>query len=244
MFTGPNIVKNGLVLWLDAANTKSYPGSGTTWADLSGNNNSGSLVNGPTFSSANGGSIVFDGVNDYGQVSYNPVLNFCTSLNDLPFTISSWCYVNSLTNGFTVCNKGDTGGGVEESYAFGINTSGNFFLTLYDNIGSNQSSKVANSMLSVLTWYNITATYTGTGGNSGISLYVNGILQGSQNQSAGAYTRMRVQTTNLYLASFGTTGIYSSKSNGRIANTQIYNRALSQAEVQQNYNATKARFGL
>jgi hypothetical protein len=65
MFTGPNIVTDGLVLYLDAANQKSYPGTGTTWNDLSGNGNNGTLVNGPTFNSDNNGSIVFDGVDDY-----------------------------------------------------------------------------------------------------------------------------------------------------------------------------------
>ena len=62
---------NGLVLALDAANTKSYPGSGTTWTDLSGRGNTGTLTNGPTYSSANGGSIVFDGTNDYVVVNNN-----------------------------------------------------------------------------------------------------------------------------------------------------------------------------
>jgi len=65
----PRIVTDGLVLALDAGNTKSYPGSGTTWTDLSGNGNTGTLTNGPTFDSANGGSIVFDGTNDYVQVT-------------------------------------------------------------------------------------------------------------------------------------------------------------------------------
>ena len=59
------IVTDGLALCLDAANSKSYPGSGSTWTDLSGNGNNATLTNGPTYSSANGGSIVFDGVNDY-----------------------------------------------------------------------------------------------------------------------------------------------------------------------------------
>lgn len=61
---GPNIIQNGLVFALDAANKKSYPGSGTTWKDLSGNGNDGTLTNGPTFDSGNGGSIVLDGTND------------------------------------------------------------------------------------------------------------------------------------------------------------------------------------
>lgn len=67
----PKIVTDGLVMCLDAGNTKSYPGSGTTWTDLSGNGNNGTLTNGPTFSSSNGGVIVFDGVDDYVTVSLN-----------------------------------------------------------------------------------------------------------------------------------------------------------------------------
>ena len=64
---GPNIIEDGLVFAVDAANKKSYPGSGTTWADLAGSNN-GTLINGPTFDSGNGGSIVFDGTNDYSEM--------------------------------------------------------------------------------------------------------------------------------------------------------------------------------
>lgn len=71
VYSGPNIVDAGLVVYLDATNPKSYPGSGTTWTDLSGNGNDGTLVNGPTYSSANGGVIVLDGVNDYINVSLN-----------------------------------------------------------------------------------------------------------------------------------------------------------------------------
>ena len=80
---GASIVRNGLVLYLDAANPKSYPGSGTTWKDLSGNGNNGTLVNGPTFNSANGGSIVFDGTNDY--VITTNLLNPTTNPNESVF---------------------------------------------------------------------------------------------------------------------------------------------------------------
>ena len=74
---GPKIVKDGLVLCLDAGNSESYPGSGTTWTDLSGNGNNGTLTNGPTFNTGSLGSISFDGINDYCDVG------------------------NTLTNGFT-----------------------------------------------------------------------------------------------------------------------------------------------
>ena len=93
---GANIVSDGLVLCLDAANRKSYVNGSTVWRDLSGNNNSGSLVNGPTFSSANGGSIVFDGTNDYVQIGSNLLPSGNSS-----HTVFSW--VNKKTD--------NTGGG-------------------------------------------------------------------------------------------------------------------------------------
>ena len=76
-FDGPTIVNNGLILALDAADNNSYSGSGTTWSDLSGNNNTGTLTNGPTFGSTNGGTIVFDGTNDYAEITTrNTALEF------------------------------------------------------------------------------------------------------------------------------------------------------------------------
>ena len=72
----PRIVTDGLVLYLDAANQRSYPGSGTTWSDISRGGNNGTLVNGPTFDPGNGGSIVFDGVDDYVSI---PDINFTTA---------------------------------------------------------------------------------------------------------------------------------------------------------------------
>jgi hypothetical protein len=80
----PNIVTDGLVLYLDAANTKSYVSGSTTWNDMSGFSNNGTLVNGPTFNSANGGSIVFDGVNDYVDCN-STIVNLNSS-----FTFASW----------------------------------------------------------------------------------------------------------------------------------------------------------
>ena len=86
------IVSDGLVLWLDAGITPSYPTSGTTWTDLSGNNNNGTLVNGPTYSSTNGGSLVFDGTNDYVNISNSSSFNFGSG----DFTVESWIRITSL----------------------------------------------------------------------------------------------------------------------------------------------------
>ena len=94
-YRGPNIVKDGLVLHLDAANYKSYPGSGTTWSDLSGNGNNGTLTNGPTFDSGNRGSIVFDGSNDFVYLSNPSSLAFGTG----DFSIEIWCNPDSINEG-------------------------------------------------------------------------------------------------------------------------------------------------
>ena len=86
----PKVVTDGLVLYLDAANPKSYVSGSTTWGDLSRGGNNGTLVNGPTFDGGNGGSIVFDGVNDYGTVPTNPLLI------TTEFTKSIWFNIISL----------------------------------------------------------------------------------------------------------------------------------------------------
>jgi len=241
----PKIVTEGLVLYLDAANRDSYPGSGTVWNDISRGGNNGTLTNGPTFNSGNGGSIVFDGSNDYIQIPSSSLFNFCNSTNDLPFSVSVWCYVNSLSTAFYLYNKGDNGNGVLESYASSINTGGYFTVSLYDTIGSNQSILTTTSILPTQTWINLTSTYSGTGGNNGTKLYYNGVQQTTTTSSIGTYSRMRVQNTDLFLGSFGNTGTFRSiQSNGRYSSFTFYNKELSSQEVHQNYNANKGRFNL
>jgi hypothetical protein len=93
-FHSPRIVTDGLVLALDAANTKSYPGSGTTWSDLSGNSNNGELVNGITYDDTNLGSLVFDGVDDYVQITKVPSIDFTPTSS---FTMMVWAKVLGLS---------------------------------------------------------------------------------------------------------------------------------------------------
>lgn len=221
---GPRIVTSGLVLNLDAANTKSYPGSGTSWTDLSGNNNTGTLTNGPTFSSANNGQIVFDGTNDYVNITVGPTSPLKITNN---ITVSVWFYNSSWKESNII-----QGGG----YGFIFWTGTSIYGAAYDGKiiwGKQQTTNqvISNNTYSGLlnVWYNIVGTYNGTT----LRLYYNGVLDKEQNNSF---------TFDVSECTIGT-GI-DGTFNGRISNVNVFNRVLTQSEIQQNFNALRGRFGV
>jgi hypothetical protein len=227
------IVTNGLVLVLDAAKKDSYPGSGTIWRDISGNGNNGTLVNGPTFNSANGGSIVFDGIDDRASItnSINSGQNFTVSswinpvlLGTTRRSVISNSYNYAFRNGWFLCTAGA-----------GINNT--FFLS----IGSDAAYVVAQSgTLSINTWQHITAVVTN--GGETIMLLKNGQTVNPQISvlSSGTITYTLPQFNIGWRDVLGTPDPYT----GGISYVYLYNRALSATEVLQNYNATKGRYGL
>jgi hypothetical protein len=223
----PNIVMPGLVLNLDAGITQSYPGSGTTWSDINGlgPNNNGTLTNGPTFSSDGGGSIVFDGSNDYVRFSSSSSINVNT------FTWSAFVNgVYSNTPGFFFIGN-DIGQSISPYKIFiGVqNNNGIYRLRVnYNNVATVNLGSLINNTL-----YNLVITYNGSVTN----MYVNGESIGSSTAMSGTLN----SKTYLYVAT--TQGIFEFF-NGTIHNTLFYNRALSATEVLQNYNAQKGRFGL
>jgi hypothetical protein len=224
----PYIVMDGLVLYLDAGITQSYSGSGTVWTDINGlgPNNNGTLTNGPTYNSNDGGSIVFDGVDDY--VSFSSLTPYGGTD---PHNYTVWVKFNDGANYKWVINNGPQG------------TS----LIIYDNrlgffYDGGRSVVRATTRLTNGVWYCLSVSYLG---ETTVKMYVNGILDATKNTlfpTAGVSTSTWSATNiNPRLGSwFG--GQYDF--NGSIATTQIYNRALSSDEVLQNYNATKGRFGL
>jgi hypothetical protein len=232
MYYGPRIVSNGLVLCLDAANKRSYPGTGTTWTDLSGNSNNGTLTNGPTFSSANGGHIVFDGTNDY--LSLNSALNFSTS------------------TGFTICmflQKVNNQSGTAWNY-FYSNNSPTIEIGGYGQTGTSfvfKDNTVANTEIGsqdiVSSWSYISF---GTNASTRTSyIYtLNPTVGTVLTTSVGSVSNLtlgfeRFFTTGPSGGPAGTTYFRS-----KCATIQAYNRVLTSTEVLQNYNATKSRFGI
>jgi len=233
---GPNIVTDGLVFAVDAANPDSYVSGSTIWKGQTVNQNNGTLTNGPIFDSDNGGSIDFDGVDDYIDCGDNDNLSFGDASNDSPFSISAWIKIGQTTAQGIVTKYGS--GSSTREYTF-YTTGGKLRLLLWGN-GTNNFA-TGTTTLSTDTWYHIACTYDGRGGSTaynGITLYINAVAE-SVTTSGGSYTVMSNTSQPLYLGKENAKLIQ-----GNIANSQIYNRALSATEVLQNYNALKTRFGL
>ena len=216
---GGRVITDGLVLALDAADKNSYPGSGTTWNDVSGNGYNGTLVNGPTFSN---NSIVFDGTNDYLNIPNIPLTNYTTITIEM-FISSSFPNESMLWS--------IEGGGGPDWYTKD-NTMG------YNSYGGDVYGFSASVMRGG--WRNIAMTYTK---NQSVSLnvvYVNG-NQVATSQQLGS-TSARSFSTGLKICSDINGGFYFLQA--IIPVIKVYNRVLSPQEVLQNYNAQKSRFNL
>jgi hypothetical protein len=225
MYTGPNISDNGLVLCLDAANVKSYVSGSTVWNDLSGNKNSGSLVNGPSFDSSNLGSIVFDGSNDIVNLGNPNSLNISNSL-----TLSSWIKMNSWLNYPGILTKGyDLTGG----YSIHIRDDYSIWFEIFLSTDVRQNHNPKNIKISLNSWFNIVCTYDQTK----MQIYINGKAVDDGKLMSGL---IKVTSSDVILGSLPSYGFF----NGSMSNVQIYNRALSQEEILQNYEGLRSRYGL
>jgi hypothetical protein len=217
-------VTSGLVLYLDAANARSYPKSGPTWFDRSGSGNNGSLVNGVGYNSANFGSLSFDGTNDY-------VTGLLIPLTD--YTINIWLLRTGVYSGVfpTIIAFGTFNPG----FYIDFNSNGQVSYNTTAIVG--QPLFNTNTYIPINTWRNLCFTRS----SSTISAYVNGSLIVSVTNS-GATPTSASYIFNGDVAQ-GTPNS-STFWGGRISNSSIYNRALSASEIKQNYNALKGRYGL
>jgi hypothetical protein len=256
----PNIVTDGLVLYLDAANTKSYPGSGTTWFDIV-NLANGTLTNGPTFNTVNLGSIVFDGVNDYCPLTGSnfiqiPNPNLLQEDTSPILTVAPWYPIYDNFTIEIVCKPTNTVSVTSESTTGAPGTSGQRYIMEHNkstdgknngaivlSIGTNaiQVFEHGDGHMPCLLSYNVSITTNThilvTVTSKQPSLYVN---------STFARTGLTSIKTKMELGARlpGICSSYYTAFAGNIHLVKFYNRVLSVQEILQNYNSTKTRFGL
>lgn len=239
-FAFGKIVTNGLVLSLDAADKNSYPGSGTTWRDLSGNGNNFTLYNGVSYSSANGGSLSFDGVNDYIASANN------LNLSSYDYVVVDVFFKSNITTGCMIFEhtanwNSNTGG-----FGLYINSTGNS--DQHELHHTNHNTEVArNYILSgSLNWSNHVNVYSKISDSTGRVTYGKGSLLSFS--SIGGYAITTTTTAGgsfsnaiFYIGTRAGTGAFF---NGNISSLKIYGFKIDQSQITQNYNAQKSRFGL
>lgn len=253
----PKIVTDGLILHLDAANPKSYPGSGTIWTDLSRQRNIATLVNGPTFNNTNGGRLVFDGTNDYGEISIkNTNLEFQPTQR-----CSAFCWVFNIdgsSTGAIISNMVSTA--PFSGWDIWRNGSNTIATHLIANWSLNAVKVQVNFDYTLYAnkWVYIGYTYDGssptdaTTALNSINFYINGNLasDGKANASGadGFNTSSEIITYDasqrFRIASRWASSQLAQGSALTISQIQVYNKTLTTNEVLQNYNATKGRYGL
>lgn len=236
MVTGtPRIISDGLVFHFDAANTKSYIGGGTNCVDLSATAVTGSLINGPTFSSERAGTIVFDGTNDYLQFPFSPILNDCAiNIWFKATSTKSYQYLLTISNG------------INNTYNFNIDIndpdSFNARQTVwtYWNSGGDQASWIGKTGTygdwQDSTWRNYTFVRNSLD-TPIIKHYMNGVRVTTNLGTSGTQTTQFGNGSG-YLLTIG--NIFP----GNISLMSIYNRAFTASEVLQSYEALRERFGV
>ena len=226
----PRIVTDELVLALDAANTKSYGGSGTTWIDISGKGNNATLtsMNGANFDSANGGSFIFDGSSDYVAET--------SSLSDA-FWQGNW--TASFWVNFDTLNTSTSGSTDKILLHHGTSTTRKGLHLVQRNsrlrFGLYADDLESTSTVSTGTWYNLVFTLNNT--SYAKQIYINGTLDNSHT-GGGAYTGTGSNSRICGQVLFG------NNFDGYLGGFTAYNRILSASEVQQNFNALKGRYGI
>jgi hypothetical protein len=214
----PSIIAQNLSLCLDAANPKSYSGSGTTWTDLSGNGNNGTLVNGVGYNSGNLGSLSFDGVDDLVDTNKTPLE---LGIYDSSYTLNAFFKLDNLVGDNMIF--GTTQTSLRMGMHHGVRNSTFYFGHFQSDTNGGTAS--ANK------WYYGSWVWSNSSPNA--LIYIDGALVASSS-SVGSF----LGTTNLLLGSWRSVNFLT----GNISQVSIYNRALTAQEIQQNFNATKSRY--
>jgi hypothetical protein len=215
-----NIVTNGLVLNVDASQKGSYPGSGTTWYDLAGAND-GILTNSPTYNSSNGGSIVFDGVDD------EVVLPISSVFNTPSVTFEVWANLQTI-NDRHILYVNWTGNSLE------VNSDRSVTMFNYSNTAGQVGAQTISGVFNWDSWVHFVGTYDDL--SQTLKTYINGSLSATRTSTPS--TLYSIYAHKISGTNFG------GEVKGKISIVRHYNRAITASEVLQNFDAQKTKFGL
>lgn len=237
----PRIVTNGLVLCLDAGNRKSYPGSGTSWRDLTSNNNDVTLVNGPTFNSSNFGGIVFDGTNDYATRSNVLMLGG----KNKRLTVELAFYLPTGGGGYLITNERESGNTGHGWYY--CNNSELYFeqhsRSVSPYIYYCKASSTGFSKININGWNMVSWAVSIDVNSMFVNYLINGYTETITNSSLVWDSDITTED-NIDIGRLKNHFYAQPYSNCRIASVRIYNRLLTKEEQFQNFNATRGRFGV
>lgn len=227
---GAGIVRDGLMLHLDAANSKSYPGSGTTWNDLSGFGNNGTLVNGVGFSDTNKGSLTFDTTDDYITVPNTASINQVNTVTleaYVKYTLGTNRVLIEKSNNnthyqFQIFSSSQGTVGVAGELVFMLQPNSNNWVVT--GVSSNDNN-----------WHHVVGTYDRNTATA--KIYLDGVLKNTRSlisTGPNSNTQPLIIGSRSGLAGFG----------GNISNIKIYNRVLNDTEIRQNFEALRGRYGI
>ena len=223
LFHSPSIVSSNIALALDPANSKSYVGSGITIRDLLGISSSGTLLNGPTYSSNFGGYLNYDGANDYTTIPHSSAINLTDNI-----TVSMWCRMNDLAYDYYPLSKMSGLNG----YEFGFSAaSGKMYLGIRNNAGDGFKAATASTTVNRGIWTH----YTGTKSGTGVSIFINGVYSGGL-----ALTYIGSLSSSVAFSLGSANGSYYTPCD--ISQVLLYSRKLTDEEIEQNYDATRKRY--
>lgn len=220
----PRTVTNGLVVYFDTGNSKSYTSGSATCTDISNTGNNGSLVNSPTFDGNNGGSIVLNGSSQVINIANNSTLNVTSQIS-----LEAWIYPTKNSGYQNVISKSSSA--ASNGYIYPRTDNGWTQSVFYLNVGG--WSTLSATWPSINRWHHTIGTYDG----SNMRIYINGMQAASKSQTGTI-------STNTNQLVIGNQPAYNEYYGGRIGIIKMYNRALTTTEVLQNFNATRARFGV
>ena len=249
---GPNIVYNGLVLHLDAANSRSYPGTGATWTDLSGNLQNFTLYNSPTFSSNKGGEILFSGANDYARIRNSSSIDLLSSNG----TVEIWFRSIGDTLGGNYARlisfSNETGTGSDTTSTQGVlNDFSNYFCLVQNQTTQrlavwykdNPNTFGSPTLVNTNNYFNVVVSWSTSGSLMIFNFYLNGVLANTTTVTQSGYNA-DASTITLGQNANGALSAPSENSSCAFSSVKMYNRSLLASEILQNYAALKGRYEL